>query len=121
MITTFFVYSLGAIGGLFALGFISLAYSYAKLVVDTKKLRYEREVKFALSQEGMLKVLMATDSSVIRAPKPAKPNPEDDPSWEILKKMISKSPDHPEIAEIEADDSIIGVFFEGNAYPPELN
>lgn len=123
MITTFFIYALGAIGGLFALGFTSLAFSYAKLVVDTKRLRYEREVESIVPQEEMLKILLKQSGLSIKSKDTKTDNSEDEhnQSWEILKKMIDKSPNHPEIAEIEADDNIIGVFFEGNVYPPELS
>lgn len=38
-----------------------------------------------------------------------------------LKKLIESSNNHPEVAEIEEDDEIIGVLFKGQNYPPSLD
>lgn len=35
-----------------------------------------------------------------------------------IKELMSHSPDHPEVAEIDGSDDIIGVRFEAENYPP---
>lgn len=103
MILTFITYLGGLILGAFALGFLSLFYEHLSFSLKIKKLILEREIK-------MTKMIMG---------KKQIPD-HDEESWEILQKMIAESPNHPEIAEIEKNDQIMGVLFEGKSYPPEL-
>jgi hypothetical protein len=38
-----------------------------------------------------------------------------------LKELISNSPDHPEVSEIENKDEVFGVVFKAHAYPPTMD
>jgi hypothetical protein len=37
-----------------------------------------------------------------------------------LKKLIDRSPDHPEVSEIDEDDEVFGVLFKAEHYPPAM-
>lgn len=39
---------------------------------------------------------------------------------EELKKLIDRSPDHPEVSEIDEDDEVFGVLFKAEHYPPAM-
>jgi hypothetical protein len=38
-----------------------------------------------------------------------------------LRKLMESSPDHPEVAEIDGKDEVIGVLFKAQSYPPSLD
>ena len=37
-----------------------------------------------------------------------------------LKKLIDRSPEHPEVSEIDEDDEVFGVLFKAEHYPPAM-
>ena len=37
-----------------------------------------------------------------------------------LKKLIERSPEHPEVSEIDEDDEVFGVLFKAEHYPPAM-
>lgn len=39
---------------------------------------------------------------------------------EELQKLMDRSPDHPEVKEIEPGDEVFGVLFKSDEYPPSL-
>lgn len=39
----------------------------------------------------------------------------------LLKTMIQNSANHPEAQEIEPQDELVGIIFEGGMYPPEFD
>lgn len=39
---------------------------------------------------------------------------------EELKNLMSRSPDHPEVNEIEEGDEVFGVVFKAHSYPPTM-
>jgi hypothetical protein len=40
---------------------------------------------------------------------------------EELKKLMTNSPGHPEVNEIEDDDEVVGILFKASSYPPGLD
>lgn len=43
------------------------------------------------------------------------------PIPEELKDLMSRSPDHPEVSEIEEGDQVYGVVFKAHTYPPTMD
>lgn len=59
---------------------------------------------------GMMAAMAEMGAKKQGAPTPAIP--------EKVKELMSKSPGHPEVDEIDGSDEIIGVRFEAENYPP---
>lgn len=122
---TIFLYVVGAIGTLFAVGFVSLLYENLSLSVKFKKLAYDRESSLTMGDIMKARIIAlgpnikeAVEKSAKSDTKKSKIHPE---TWDMLQTMMEVSPQHPEINEIEEDDDIVGVLFAGNNYPPELD
>lgn len=121
---TVFLYGFAGICALYAIGFMSLLYQSLSLNVKFKKLGYERESSLSLNDIIKARIIGLSTATVAKTPPKSKPEEDNQKSpeaWEHIQSLMEVSPNHPEINEIEKDDSIVGVMFQGNAYPPELD
>lgn len=89
----------------------NLEISERKLSLKFKELAYERES--SISAPNFLKI-MATRMGLTESTKARPELPQE------LKDLISSSPAHEEIQEIDEDDDLIGIIFD-SAYPPEFS
>jgi hypothetical protein len=64
--------------------------------------------------EGKQRISEMVLSSLGKGPKPERKIPEN------LLELMAKSPDHPEVNEIEPDDEVFGVLFKSQDYPPSM-
>lgn len=89
----------------------NLDISERKLGLKFKQLSYDRESAIS---SGVYMQLMLAKMGLVEKAKPRQDLPKE------IKDLISSSPDHDEIQEIDGDDELIGVVFDGS-YPPEFS
>ena len=93
----------------------NLEISEKKLNLKFKELAYERE-----SSIGTTNFLKIMASRLQPSGGAAGRNNEPTELPQALKDLISSSPDHEEIQEIDEDDDLIGIIFD-SSYPPEFS
>lgn len=104
-----FVFTSWGLGLLSALAYLSM-----KLQEHGQRVR-----SMALENESGEMDILAKKSFLAKVSGPAKPSstptiPEE------LKELMSHSPEHPEVSEIDSEDEIYGVIFKAHSYPPTM-
>lgn len=97
----FFLFSSWGLGLLSLLSLLSYKVKSMSLDIESKK------------TDLMGKQAMLNRMSLIKPNKNSLP--------EELKNLMSRSPDHPEVNEIEEGDEVYGVIFKAHSYPPEMD
>lgn len=97
------------------MGLLSWLIYFGKKIKDWDLVQKARELE--LENRKMISSQfekMSTGRGPLSPSKP--PNKEDIP--EKIKELMGSSPNHPEVAEIDSSDMILGVRFEAENYPP---
>lgn len=102
--------------GLGLIAFISM------IGINVEKWQKKKEIlDFELKEKGMLLDRLTSPSSPLSTLIGAQAFINKKDSTKIpdkVRELMDSSPDHPEVAEIDGSDEIIGVRFEAENYPP---
>ena len=113
MLTTvlyFFIFSSWGLGLLAALSALSMKLQSHSLSMKSKEVELESD----RIEVGSKKAFIEKISGLGKAPSASR-IPEE------LAKLISNSPGHPEVNEIDGDDEVYGVVFQAHSYPPSMD
>lgn len=112
MLTTLlylFIFSSWAVGLLAALSALSMKLQSHSLSMKSREVELESDQIEVGSKKAFIEKLSGL----------GKPQTSRIP--EELAKLISNSPGHPEVSEIEEDDEVYGVVFQAHSYPPSMD
>jgi hypothetical protein len=112
MLTTLlylFIFSSWGVGLLAALTALSMKLQSHSLAMKSREVELESDKIEVGSKKAFIEKLSNL----------GKPNPSRIP--EELSKLMSNSPEHPEVSEIDGDDEVYGVVFQAHSYPPSMD
>jgi hypothetical protein len=119
MISALFYIFLFSSWGLGLIAFISV------IGINVEKWQKEKEtIDFKIKEKRVFFERLISSNSIFNPSLFSQQNKKDDldtPAAQIAEKvreLMSHSPNHPEVAEIDGSDDIIGVRFEAENYPP---
>ena len=113
MLTTFlylFTFSSWGLGLLAALSALSMKLQSHSLYMKSKEVELESD----RIEVGSKKAFIEKISGMGKPPSTSRIPDE-------LAKLISNSPGHPEVNEIDGDDEVYGVVFQAHSYPPPMD
>jgi hypothetical protein len=111
MLTTllyFFIFSSWGLGLLAALSALSMKLQTHSAEMKSKALELESDTIEVTSKKAFIEKINGIGKPQGRIP-------------EELAKLISNSPGHPEVNEIDGDDEVYGVVFQAHSYPPSMD
>jgi hypothetical protein len=111
MLTTllyFFIFSSWGLGLLAALSALSMKLQAHSAEMKSKALELESDTIEVTSKKAFIEKINGIGKPQGRIP-------------EELAKLISNSPGHPEVNEIDGDDEVYGVVFQAHSYPPSMD
>jgi hypothetical protein len=113
MLTTFlyfFTFSSWGLGLLAALSALSMKLQAHSAEMKSQALELESDTIEVTSKKAFIEKMsgMGKPPSASRIP-------------DELAKLISNSPGHPEVNEIDGDDEVYGVVFQAHSYPPSMD
>jgi hypothetical protein len=111
MLTTllyFFIFSSWGLGLLAALSALSMKLQSHSLSMKSREVELESDRIEVGSKKAFIEKINGVGKPQGRIP-------------EELAKLISNSPGHPEVNEIDSDDEVYGVVFQAHSYPPSMD
>jgi hypothetical protein len=101
-----FIYTSWALGLLAALVALSMKLQEHSVKIKAMSLEIESDTLDVAGKKNLFDKIVSRTSGGI---------PEE------IRRLMSGSPDHPEVDEIDDDDDIVGISFKASQYPPGLD